>query len=291
MAERFARLPTAAKLLLILTAVLLPIGIALAWIGNNGIHQANSAMEGRAEDQARAAATGIESLVARNALALRVATNAALAVGPSGACDRARRALAIVPAVAQSFELETGDGDPICATGTVGDTGSLPLVAPGDIKVRIAPGLDAVAIRVGVIGGMATALVPVAEIRTAAIEAPGDIAAVVLHDDARELRVYGPPPGPDLRLRIGEWNIGNGALQARIGAVDQRFSTRDRLVLLLPLLMWIAAAIITWSLVGRLLVRPLKRLQRAVLAYRPGEGELELPRRLGPSHEIQELRD
>src|SRR5689334_23055159 len=139
MAERFARLPTAAKLLLILTAVLLPIGIALAWIGNNGIHQANSAMEGRAEDQARAAATGIESLVARNALALRVATNAALAVGPSGACDRARRALAIVPAVAQSFELETGDGDPICATGTVGDTGSLPLVAPGDIKVRIAP--------------------------------------------------------------------------------------------------------------------------------------------------------
>ena len=33
MAERFARLPTAAKLLLILTAVLLPIGIALAWVG------------------------------------------------------------------------------------------------------------------------------------------------------------------------------------------------------------------------------------------------------------------
>ena len=291
MAERFARLPTAGKLLLILTAVLLPIGIALAWIGNSGIHQANGAMEGRAQDQSRAAATGIESLVARNALALRVATNAALAAGPSGACERAKRALAIVPAVAQSFELETGDGQPICATGTVGDTGSLPLVAPGDIKVRIAPGLDAVAIRVGVIGGMATSLVPVTEIRTAALEAPGDVAAVVLHDDSRELRVYGPPSGPDLRLRLGEWKIGNGALQARIGAVDQRITTRDRLVLLLPLLMWIAAAIITWSLVGRLLVRPLKRLQRAVLAYRPGEGELELPGRLGPSQEIQELRD
>ena len=44
-AERFARLPTAAKLLLILTAVLLPIGAALAWIGNNGIRQANASLE------------------------------------------------------------------------------------------------------------------------------------------------------------------------------------------------------------------------------------------------------
>jgi two-component sensor histidine kinase len=290
-AERFARLPTAAKLLLILTSVLLPIGIALACIGNSGIRQANNALEGRAQDQARAAATSIESLIARNALALRVATNSALEPGPSAACDRARRALWIVPAVAQSFELETGEGMPICSAGTVGDTGSLPLVAPGSIQVRIAPGLNAVAIRVGVIGGMATALLPIEDIRAAAIEAPGDVASIVLHDEARELRVLGPPSGPDLRLRIGEWRIGNGTLYERIGAPDQRITTRDRLVPLLPLLMWIAAAVITWLLVNRLLVRPLKRLEHAVLAYRPGEGELELPRKLGPSAEIQELRD
>ena len=41
-AERFGRLPTAAKLLLILTAVLLPIGIALVWLGETGIRQANA---------------------------------------------------------------------------------------------------------------------------------------------------------------------------------------------------------------------------------------------------------
>jgi two-component sensor histidine kinase len=55
--------------------------------------------------------------------------------------------------------------------------------------------------------------------------------------------------------------------------------------------MWFAAALITWLLVTRLLVRPLKRLERAVLVYRPGEGPLELPRKLGPSREIQELRN
>ena len=48
-AERFGRLPTGAKLLLILTAVLLPIGAALTWIGETGIREANQALKGRAE--------------------------------------------------------------------------------------------------------------------------------------------------------------------------------------------------------------------------------------------------
>jgi two-component sensor histidine kinase len=94
-----------------------------------------------------------------------------------------------------------------------------------------------------------------------------------------------------LQLKISEWPIGNGDLAARIGVVDQRITTADRLILLLPLLMWVAAALITWLLVSRLLIRPLKRLERAVVEYEPGHGPLELPRKLGPSTEIQELRD
>jgi two-component sensor histidine kinase len=290
-AQRFARLPTAAKLLLILTAVLLPIGLALAWMGEAGIRQANGALKGRAEDQSRAAAEAMDSLIARNALALRISTNGALASGPTGACERAVRSLSIAPGVAHSFELEDPDGKPLCSAGTVGDTGSLPLVAPGSIKVRIAPNLNGVAIRVGVVGGLATALVPVDELRTAAVNAPGDVETVVLHDGARELRVLEMPSAQQESLHMSEWPVANEGLFARIGALDQRITTRDRLVLLLPLLMWIAAAIITWSLVGRLLIRPLKRLEGAVLAYRPGEPSLELPRKLGPSEEIQELRN
>lgn len=289
-AERFARFPTAAKLLLILTAVLLPIGIALVWLGESGIRQANAALEGRAEDQARAAFEGIQSLLARDSLALRIAANGALAQGPGGACQRAQRSLAIAPGVAQSFELETADAKPICTNGTVGDTGSMPQVAPGIIAVQIAPGLNGVAIRVGVIGGMATAFVPASEVRAAAINAPGDVDAVVLHDDNRELRVLGPPATPNLQMHLSEWQVGNGRLFARVGTLDRRITTIDRLVLLLPVLMWIAAALITWLLVSRLLVRPLKRLQRAVLSYTPGD-PLDLPRKVGPSEEIQELRD
>lgn len=291
LADRFALLPTAAKLLLILTAVLLPIGAALAWMGNTGIREANAAVEGRSQDQSRAAATAIESLIARNALALRVATNGALAGGPAGACERAQQSLSIVPGVSHSFELETEDGRPICSAGQVGGTGSLPLVPPGGIKVRIAPTLNAVAIRVAVVGGMATALVPLSELRTAAIDAPGEVDDIVLHDGAREIKILSPAPNVDLRLRTADWEIGTDSMFARIGAPDQRITTRDRLILLLPLLMWVAAALITWLLVSRLLIRPLKRLERAVIQYEPGGAPIDLPRRLGPAAEIQQLRD
>jgi two-component sensor histidine kinase len=62
-------------------------------------------------------------------------------------------------------------------------------------------------------------------------------------------------------------------------------------MLLLPLAMWVIAALLTWVMVSRLLIRPLKRLQRAVGTYQPGDGELSLPQKLGPATEIQDLRD
>jgi two-component sensor histidine kinase len=290
-ADRFERLPTAVKLLLILTAVLLPIGIALAWIGESGINQANRGLVGRNEDQARAAVQSIESLIARNALALRIAANGALADGPEGACDRARRALAISPAVGQSFELETTEGQPNCAVGDIGYTGTLPFAAPGTIATRIAPDQNAVAVRVGVINGMATAVLAREELLSAVRDSGFSDGALVLRDGERELPLLGSSTGNDRQWRVIEVPLSNGNLVARAGIAQQRITTVDRLLLLLPLLMWILAAMVTWLLVTRLLIRPLRRLEQAVLAYRPGQGPLELPRKLGPSQEIQGLRN
>jgi two-component system, sensor histidine kinase PdtaS len=290
-AERFTRLPTAAKLLLILTAAILPIGMALVWIGESGIRQANAALQGRTQDQARSAARSIESLIARNALALRVAANGRINDEHGDTCAQVRQSVAIAPAIAQTFEIETADGKPVCTVGPTHDTGELPIIAPGDIRVRVAPDSNAIAIRVGVIGGMATAVIPVDEVRTAALEPEGDIRSLILHDGNRELRVIEPPAGEDSNLSKSEWPIGNGPLYARVGTLTGNITTVDRLILLLPVLMWVAAALISWLLVSRLLVRPLKRLERAVVRYRPGDATLDLPRKLGPSTEIQELRD
>ena len=286
---RTKRLPTAAKLLLILTAVLLPIGIILTWFSGNGIRQANSALTGRIQDQERIAARNVESLLARNALALRIAANGALSGEQDGACVRARRSLAIAPAVSQRFELESPEGKPLCRGPDSGDNARLPLVAPGDIRVSIAAHGDGIAIRTGVIGGMATAIIPVAELRTAALET-GAIESMVLAQGGRELRVVGSPQVGHYTMAVTQWPIASGGLVARVGAPVQRITTADRLVLLLPVLMWVLAALVTWLLVTRLLIRPLRQLQRAVSRYKPG-GELHLPHKLGPSREIEDLRD
>ena len=289
--DRIARLPTAAKLLLILTAAVLPIGIGLTWLGETEIRRANEALKAKAQDDSRAAAESVQSLIARNGLALRIAVNGALAGGKANACDRSLRSLSIAPGITQTFEIEAADGTPVCSQGTIGETRALPIVAAGEIGLRIAPGLNAVAVRAGMAGGMATALVPLDEIRAAAIDAPGEVDSMVLHDGARELQVLGQPPSPDAPLRLSEWPIGNRGLFARIGAPDLRVNAMARLVLLLPVLMWVAAALISWLLVSGFLIRPLKRLERAVLRYQPGHASLDLPRKLGPSTEIQELRD
>ena len=92
-------------------------------------------------------------------------------------------------------------------------------------------------------------------------------------------------------MRMSEFPIGNGNLIARIGTAPQRITTLDRLLLLLPVLMWVMAALITW-----LLVTP---AADPAAPPAPARGhplssraiELELPQKLGPSTEIQELRD
>ena len=155
----------------------------------------------------------------------------------------------------------------------------------------MAPDADAIAIRAGVIGGMASAAIPVEDLRTAANAGGGAIQSLTLHDGNRELRVIEPRIGADTRLVRTEIPIGDGGLYARVGTKAERITTAGRLLLLLPMLMWVAAALITWLLVTRALVRPLKRLQRAVQTYQPGQPALDLPRKLGPSTEIQELRD
>jgi two-component sensor histidine kinase len=291
--ERFQRLPTAAKLLLILTAVLLPIGIALALLGENGIREANDALNDRKVVQSRAVAGGIESLIARNALALRIASAAALQdPGDRGPklCDKTANALATAPAISRRFALRSPNGELICTYGGFVPKDPAPLVAPGDIRVWVDSANREVDIRVGVVGGMATASLPVAEIRSAAKDDSGLIKSIELRGGGDTLPILATDPPAD-GLSVADWPISNGSLVAHVGIARQRVTTADRLLMLLPLLMWIAAAIITWWLVSRLLVRPLRRLENAVVAYEPGDGSDELPRGLGPSQEIAGLRD
>lgn len=290
--RRFAALPTAAKLLLILTAALLPIGIGLVWAAGQGIRDANQMLRTQADEQARLATRGVESLIARNALALRVAANSRIG-GSGDPCSIVRQSLTVTPAVAQQFELEDQDGQRICEVGTVPETANIPLVAPGDIALKIQPDEGSLAFRVGVNGGMATGAFSKADLRRAALDAASKVETLVLRDGQNELPILTPEA-----LRLGReqltnsrWPMANGRLEMVVGTKTPQIGTGDRLLLLLPFLMWLIAALLTWVLVTRLLIRPLRQLQRAVVQYEPGESEFVLPRKVGPATEIQELSD
>jgi two-component sensor histidine kinase len=138
---------------------------------------------------------------------------------------------------------------------------------------------------------MATASLKREELLTAARESKIHLDSLILLDGERRLSLLDSHAPSDLPLRLIDIPFTNGNLVARVGIAEQRITTVERLLLLLPMLMWILAAIVTWMLVNRLLIRPLRQLESAVLAYRPGEAAYELPRKLGPSEEIQELRD
>jgi two-component sensor histidine kinase len=291
-ARRFSALPTTAKLLLILSAALLPIGAVLVWVASQGIRDANSMLRVQAEEQARLAARGVESLIARNALALRIAANGRVQGSPDP-CAAIRQSLTVTPAIAQRFELETVDGARLCEVGEVPETASLPLVAPGDVALRISPDRQALTFRLGVAGGMATGSLSREELRRAALDAAPRIEALTLHEGAADLPVIAPSAlqSSEKRMSSTSLPIAGGRLEILAGTPLPVITTGDRLVLLLPFLMWIVAALLSWLLVSRLLIRPLRQLQRSVVSYEPGGEDFTLPRKLGPATEIRELRD
>jgi len=290
-ARRFAALPTAVKFLLILTAAMLPIGVALVWAAGQGIRDANNVLRVQAEEQARLATQGVEALIARNALALRIAANGRIGNSET-ACSNVQQSLTVTPAVAQRFELEDENGQRLCEVGTVPETQPLPLVAPGAIALRILPGEDALAFRVGVTGGMATGTLSKADLRQAALDAAPNVAGLILRDGNRDMPIVPPAFGSgDGKFSMTRWPVGNGQLEMNVGTRIPEITTGDRLILLLPFLMWLVAALLAWVLVNRLFIRPLRQLQRSVVRYEPGDPEFTLPRTMGPATEIQELRD
>ena len=148
-----ARLPTPAKILLIMTLALLPLGLASAWLATRALESANNVIESRAHDQAQVATGMVGHLLRRNQLALRIAANAALADGTADACVRTQRILAVVPEVAREFSLFDTSGRQLCTVGQMGYPPPVEPLAPGAFQTWIAPDNDALFLRSGVIGG------------------------------------------------------------------------------------------------------------------------------------------
>jgi two-component sensor histidine kinase len=198
--------------------------------------------------------------------------------------------LAIAPAVARQFRIRDPDGRTVCSHGQYKPERDDLLVAPGDIKLWVSP-QQLLVYRVGLIGGNATGVLTRDELRQAADDATDGLKQLTITDGANEMPVITAPIGRELRsqARDRRYDLAGGQVQLRTVTAIERTTLLDLIVLLLPLLMWVAATLLSWMLVRRLLLAPLARLQRAVTEYQPDSGGLDLPNKFGVASEIEDL--
>ncbi|WP_118856342.1 sensor histidine kinase [Sphingomonas mesophila] len=287
--RRFDDWATGTKVLLLLSAALLPLGIALAWTTRNGLEASEQAVVDLAQRKGFSAATGINALIARNALALRIAANS-VAGSPGDPCAAISRSLALTPAVAQRFTFRRPDGAVICRNGEMQASTDERLVAPGAIDLWVAPQERALFYRVGVIDGMATGRLTQDELAAAVRDTEPTVRAVQLRDSqGATLDVIGPQSERSgERSFASSFPIADGRMQVALRTAARVPGPSEQFAVLLPILMFFVAALGSWLLVKLLLTRPLSKLQRAVNEYRPGES-LVLPERLGSAEEIRSL--
>lgn len=287
---RFDDWSTGTKLVLLLSIALLPLGLALAWTARNGIGESEQALRDVSRRQGLSGARAVDAIIARNALALRVAANAALRRGASDPCREVSLSLALTPAVAERFVLRDSSGSLICIKGQLKPQPIDEPLAPGAIELSALPSEGSLYYQMGIIGGMASGRLTAAEIAEEVRASEPGIRQLSIRDSrGAVLPVLERAPEADELPYRASYPAANGRLTVTELTAVARPGLAERLSVLLPILMFIGAAVASWLLVKMLLTRPLSRLQRAVNEYQPGADRLVLPERLGSAQEIRSL--
>ena len=288
-----SRLPTGAKLFLILSAALLP----LALIALFASLQTNRTVDQQAAAQLRVAANeasrSLSIELVGDMTALRVAANA-LERDPADApsCARVQGVFASQLAADARFAIINPGGSVLC--GDMAAIAANQLTVPGHITAHILAGEGLVLSVASDNGGVtASAMFPsemIGEVTRPSGFVPPYSAALVRGGERLELQTL-TSRGPLDRMEHASAPITLDDIILEMSVRSAPITSPLLVAMLLPLLMWAAAAGIGWFVVDRLLIRPLRQLRATVGEYRPGE--VIEPTRYGaiPAQEIRELGD
>jgi two-component sensor histidine kinase len=295
--DTFGRMSSGQKMLAILTLALLPLGLIalMASLDSARTNRHNRHVESRIV--ASASARQLNAAVNRGAISLRAVTTAlSVNAASTQACRRTLESLAMTQTYITRFAVFTRTGEPLCAMPE-GFSAPPPLPPPVDNNVEIT-----------LLGGETPAL------RFGVVSADGNEIAVGELPYASLVQITRPPGRTDfgLVLRQGDVSLNLATASAGgplaqtthitvpvLGGSSELVMTLrtmpiepvEALMALLPLLMWLAAAIISWWVMNRLLLRPLSSMQRAVAAYGAGDNRLAIPAIATPATEIRGLAD
>ena len=288
--NRFTGVSSGTRMLVILTFCLLPLGLIALFASIRSAQNNRAQHELDAGIIVRQAARQIDIVLERDAQRMR----AAIGNGEPGRAACRAQLAALSGALADQgarYALYTRSGLRRCASDPAPPRAAPPR-SPNTIDVLAIGEPRGIRLTVpSASGGYGAADIPLAAFDSA-------VAPITLAHGATLIQGA-------TRLRLG---LGRGA-----GALDQRVtvtapvaggqmalamsvnvatvSAAEVLLLLLPLLMWLAGAIIGWLVVERLLLRPLAELERAVARVSPDHPEFIVPRLTTPSHEIRNLAE
>jgi two-component sensor histidine kinase len=289
-------LSTGIKMLIWLFAALLPLGLVaiLASLYSARDYRANRQIETRtivAESAAK-----LTAAIARTTLALR--TNAATIARSEArrlSCDEAVVELEATQPSGTRFAFFGPGSRPLCATrGFKPDHPAL-IVGPGGHQLEMSDDGSGISLAVSDSSGaiVGVALLPrttLAEVARPRLE-PGSYGLTLWQEnEALPLAEIGDE-GPLGQRFATDAPLGETTLSLQMVIIGSPIRAVEVLMVLLPILMWIAAAGIGWLVVDRLLLRPLGKLHNVVAAYGAGEKIVDMPDMASPAQEIERLGD
>lgn len=289
-----ARLPTGAKVFLILSAALLPLALIAIFATLQTTRVADAEARARLRVAADESARAIAIELVGDMTALRVAVNA-LGDDPADApsCARVQGVFAQQAAAGTDFTIVDRRGRLLCGR-------PIPFAArpaqgdPTPVKAAIVPDRGVVLAIAGPGGDTAArAFFPtsfLAGLGKPSFNASQFGSALILGETSLPLSAI-PGQEPLDRVETMRTELGIGGLSLRTTVRSAPITSSLVVAMMLPLLMWAAAASIGWFVVDRLLIRPLRQLRASVAAFTPGEVIDPGSLRALPAQEIRELGD
>ncbi|MBO9714313.1 MAG: histidine kinase [Sphingomonas sp.] len=282
-------MPTGAKVFAILVVALLPLALIALITTLQTTREADLDARARLHAAAEESSGVLANTLANQIPELRDAL-AALEASPADApsCMRVLGAYGALSAAGVRIAITGRRGEQLCGQ-RLSISGTTVLRA-GQVEATIVD--EALVLRVGgTRGGIATAYYPSTAL--AAIARPSgfvpDYGATLVKEDERlELRALASTGTLGRNERVNT-PLGIDGLVLEMTMPGAQLTRPLVIAMVMLVLMWITAAGISWFVVDRLLIRPLRRLRREVSAYVPGEVIDPAWSGAMPAQEIREL--
>lgn len=291
----FTRWPTGAKLFLILSIALLPLALIAIFATLRVTQIADTELRSHLRVAASESSRAIAIELVGDMTALRVAVDALTADrGDAPSCARAKGVFAQQSAAGTGFVILDRTGRAICGEPFPGAS-KLTRQSPSDaVSARIVTDRGLMLRFAGRRDGLsAAAYFPapfLAQISRPSGFAPDYGLSLALDDKRLELDPLAREGALERRETIRS-DLGIGGLAMEMQVRSAPIGSPLLIALTLPLLMWAAAAVISWFVVDRLLIAPLRALRGSIAAYSPGDQPDPAMLRALPAQEIRDLGD